>query len=86
MKKNILIIEDETRIRFLLRDYFLRENFNIIEASDGDEGLIYFFNNKVDLVILDIMMPKVDGITVLEKIRKISTVPVILLTAKAGRR
>ena len=38
MKKNILIIEDETRIRFLLRDYFLRENFNIIEASDGDEG------------------------------------------------
>lgn len=82
MKKNILIIEDETRIRFLLRDYFLRENFNIIEASDGDEGLIYFFNNKVDLVILDIMMPKVDGITVLEKIRKISTVPVILLTAK----
>jgi DNA-binding response OmpR family regulator len=82
MKKNILIIEDETRIRFLLRDYFLKESFNIIEASDGDEGLNCFISNKIDLVILDIMMPKVDGITVLEMIRKVSTVPVILLTAK----
>ncbi len=82
MKKNILIIEDEARIRFLLRDYFLKEGFNIIEASDGDEGISYFTNNKIDLVILDIMMPKVDGITVLETIRKVSSVPVILLTAK----
>ena len=82
MKKNILLIEDETRIRFLLRDYFLKEGFNIIEACDGDEGINYFINTKVDLVILDIMMPKVDGITVLETIRKVSSVPVILLTAK----
>ncbi|WP_291653503.1 response regulator transcription factor [Clostridium sp.] len=82
MQKNILLIEDETRIRFLLRDYFLKEKFNIIEAADGDEGLNYFISNKIDLVILDIMMPKVDGITVLEMIRKVSTVPVILLTAK----
>ena len=82
MQKNILLIEDETRIRFLLRDYFLKEGFNIIEAADGDEGLNFFISNKIDLVILDIMMPKVDGITVLEMIRKISTVPVILLTAK----
>lgn len=82
MKKNILIIEDETRIRFLLRDYFLKEGFNIIEAADGDEGINYFINGKIDLVILDIMMPKVDGITVLETIRKVSSVPVILLTAK----
>lgn len=82
MKKNILIIEDETRIRFLLRDYFFKEGFNIIEASDGDEGINCFINSKVDLVILDIMMPRVDGITVLEMIRKVSKVPVILLTAK----
>ncbi|MDU5110015.1 MAG: response regulator transcription factor [Clostridium sp.] len=82
MKKTILLIEDETRIRFLLRDYFFKEGFNIIEASDGDEGLNYFMNSKVDLVILDIMMPRVDGITVLEMIRKVSKVPVILLTAK----
>ena len=82
MQKNILLIEDETRIRFLLRDYFLKEGFNIIEAADGDEGLNFFISNKIDLVILDIMMPKVDGITVLEMIRKVSTVPVIWLTAK----
>ena len=67
MQKNILLIEDETRIRFLLRDYFLKEGFNIIEAADGDEGLNFFISNKIDLVILDIMMPKVDGITVLER-------------------
>ena len=82
MRKNILIIEDETRIRFLLKDYFLKEGFNIIEADDGDKGINCFTNNKIDLVLLDIMMPKVDGITVLETIRKVSSVPVILLTAK----
>lgn len=82
MSKNILIIEDELKIRFLLRDYFLKEGFHIIECSDGDEGLETFLNNKIDIVILDIMMPKVDGISVLESIRKVSAVPVILLTAK----
>ncbi|GAB6170436.1 response regulator transcription factor [Clostridium carnis] len=82
MTKNILIIEDELRIRFLLRDYFIKDGFNIIEASDGDEGIKLFIDNKIDLVVLDIMMPKVDGITVLETIREVSTVPVILLTAK----
>lgn len=83
MKNNtILVIEDELRIRFLLRDYFLTEGFRVIEASDGDEGLSIFAQNNIDLVILDIMMPKVDGITVLEKIRGTSDIPVILLTAK----
>ena len=82
MRKNILIVEDELRIRFLLRDYLMKENFNVFEASDGEEGLIAFSNQKIDLVILDIMMPKMDGITMLEKLREVSTVPVILLTAK----
>ncbi|MGL5151756.1 MAG: response regulator transcription factor [Clostridium sp.] len=83
MKKTILIVEDEIRIRFLVRDYFLKEGFNILEACDGEEGLSVFSSNKVDLVLLDIMMPKLDGISVLEKIREVSTVPVILLTAKS---
>lgn len=82
MNKSILIVEDELRIRFLLRDYLMKENFNVFEASDGEEGLIAFSNQKIDLVILDIMMPKMDGITMLEKLRAVSTVPVILLTAK----
>ena len=82
MNKSILIVEDELRIRFLLRDYLMKENFNVFEASDGEGGLIAFSNQKIDLVILDIMMPKMDGITMLEKLREVSTVPVILLTAK----
>ncbi|MBB6621885.1 response regulator transcription factor [Clostridium gasigenes] len=83
MSKNILIIEDELRIRFLLRDYFAKEGFNIIEAEDGDLGLKAFQENEVDLILLDIMMPKVDGITVLQTIREVSNVPIILLTAKS---
>lgn len=82
MKRNILIIEDDIKIRFLLRDYLKKEDFQVYEASDGDEGLNLFKNNKIDLILLDIMMPKVDGITVLETIRTVSDVPIILLTAK----
>ncbi|MBU5487600.1 response regulator transcription factor [Clostridium sp. MSJ-8] len=83
MKKTILIVEDEIRIRFLIRDYLLKENFTVIEAENGLEALDLFKTNKIDLMILDIMMPKMDGLTVLNKIREISTVPVILLTAKS---
>lgn len=83
MKKSILIVEDEIKIRFLIRDYFLKENFNIYEAEDGEIGLEVFSREKIDLIILDIMMPNMDGFTFLEKIRSVSSVPVILLTAKA---
>lgn len=82
MKKSILIVEDETRIRFLLKDYFTRENYIIYEAENGEEALNIFKKEKIDLIILDVMMPIMDGFTVLEKIREVSTVPVILLTAK----
>lgn len=82
MKRNVLIIEDDIKIRFLLRDYLKKEDFQVYEASDGDEGLNLFKNNKIDLILLDIMMPKVDGITVLETIRTVSDIPIILLTAK----
>ncbi|OOM82350.1 transcriptional regulatory protein SrrA [Clostridium puniceum] len=82
MRKSILIVEDELRIRFLLRDYLIKEDFNIFEASNGEEGLFIFSTQKIDLVLLDIMMPIMDGMTMLEKLREVSTVPVILLTAK----
>lgn len=83
MNKTILIIEDEIRIRFLLKDYLLSERFSVIEACDGEEGLMAFKNNNVDLILLDIMMPKIDGLTVLENIRTVSDIPIILLTAKS---
>jgi DNA-binding response OmpR family regulator len=82
MRKSILIVEDELRIRFLLRDYLIKEDFNVFEASNGEEGLFVFSTQKIDLVLLDIMMPIMDGLTMLEKLREVSTVPVILLTAK----
>ena len=82
MRKSILIVEDELRIRFLLRDYLMKEDFNVFEASNGEEGLFLFSSEKIDLVLLDIMMPIMDGLTMLEKLRAVSTVPVILLTAK----
>lgn len=82
MRKSILVVEDEIRIRFLLRDYLLKDGFSIFEASNGEEGLEIFSKEKIDLVISDIMMPKMDGISMLEKLREVSTVPVILLTAK----
>lgn len=82
MKKSILIVEDELRIRFLLRDYLMKEGFNVLEASNGEEGLFIFSTQKIDLILLDIMMPVMDGMTMLEKLREVSTVPVILLTAK----
>ncbi|WP_024614948.1 response regulator transcription factor [Clostridium sp. Ade.TY] len=83
MKKSILIVEDEIRIRFLIRDYFINEDFNVYEAEDGEKGIDIFSKEKIDLIILDIMMPKMDGITFLKKIRSVSSVPVILLTAKS---
>ena len=83
MRKSILIVEDELRIRFLLRDYLMKEDFNVFEASNGEEGLFVFSTQKIDLVLLDIMMPIMDGLTMLEKLREVSTVPVILLTAKS---
>ncbi|MBP1889653.1 DNA-binding response OmpR family regulator [Clostridium moniliforme] len=83
MKKSILIVEDELKIRFLIRDYFLKEDFDIYEAEDGEVGLEIFSKEKIDLIILDVMMPKMNGFVFLEKIRSVSSVPVILLTAKA---
>lgn len=82
MKKSILIVEDELKIRFLLRDYLIKDEFNVFEASNGEEGLITFSKEKIDLIILDIMMPKMDGLTMLRKLREVSSIPVILLTAK----
>ncbi|NFN07331.1 response regulator transcription factor [Clostridium botulinum] len=82
MKKSVLIVEDELKIRFLIRDYLLKDGFNIFEASDGEEGLFQFSKEKIDLIILDIMMPKMNGLEMLEKLREVSNVPVIFLTEK----
>ncbi|MCT4619368.1 MAG: response regulator transcription factor [Marinisporobacter sp.] len=82
MGQSILIIEDEKNIRKIISDYFRAENYEVIEACDGKEGIEKFEKEQVDLIILDIMMPKLDGWTVCRRIRKKSQVPIIMLTAR----
>ncbi len=82
MAAKILIADDEQRIRKLVKDFLVKEKYEIIEAEDGEEALDKFYEDKPDLVILDVMMPKIDGLSVCEEIRAESSVPIIMLTAK----
>ena len=77
----ILIVEDEDMIREGISDYLTDCGYETIEAGDGEEALEQFFNHQVDLVLLDIQMPKLNGLEVLSEIRKSSQVPVLMLTA-----
>jgi DNA-binding response OmpR family regulator len=81
----VLIVDDEFRIRKLLAEFMSREGYKILEAEDGEEALDILFESgkKVDLVILDVMMPKYDGWFVLERIREYMTIPVVMLTARS---
>lgn len=82
-KDKILIVDDESRMRKLIGDFLINNNFDIIEAVDGEDALKVFYSTKgIDLIILDVMMPKLDGYEVLKAIRNDSKVPIILLTAK----
>lgn len=80
----ILVVDDESRMRKLLKDFLSTKGFNIIEAEDGEKALDIFNENrnKIKLVLLDVMMPKLDGWSVLRKIRQESNLPVIMLTAR----
>jgi len=84
-KKRVLVVDDEFRIRKLLVDFLKREDYEVIEAKDGEEALDLLFDSevKVDLIILDVMMPKYDGWYVLESIRDYMTTPVVMLTARS---
>lgn len=83
--KMILIVDDESRIRKLIKDFIEQEEYSVIEAADGEEAVEQFEANinKIKLVILDVMMPKQDGWSALRQIRQISNVPVIMLTARS---
>lgn len=82
MTKTILLVDDEQRIRKLVADFLIREGYCILEAANGQDALHLLSQERVDLVILDVMMPKHDGWTVCRELRKSSTIPVIMLTAK----
>ncbi len=77
----VLIVDDEERIRTLIKEYCLNENFEVLEASDGISALDNIKNNQIDIVILDIMMPKMDGLTAYKEIKKYN-IPTIILSAR----
>ena len=79
---NILIIEDEKKISTIMKSYFEKEDYNVLQAFDGKEGLDLFNNNEVDLIILDLMLPKLPGEEVIKEIRNKSDLPIIMVSAK----
>lgn len=82
MKLKILVVDDEEKIRNIVRMYFTKEGFVVDEAINGIQALEKLSSDKYDLIILDIMMPGVDGWTVCREVRAKSSVPIIMLTAK----
>ncbi|MDN3954382.1 response regulator transcription factor [Sporolactobacillus laevolacticus] len=82
MKKlQILIVDDDWKMRNLLRIYFSKEGFDTVEAADGNEALLKIKNHAFDLIILDVMMPEMDGWQVCRSIREVKSVPILMLTA-----
>lgn len=82
-KIKILVVDDESRMRKLVRDFLVRKDYDVLEAGDGEEALDIFYKDKeVALIILDVMMPKMNGWEVVREVRENSKVPIIMLTAK----
>ncbi|HET8798782.1 MAG TPA: response regulator transcription factor [Thermoanaerobaculia bacterium] len=83
-KKRILVVEDEAKTRETIRLYLERESYDVVEAADGAEGWRLATTEALDLVILDRMLPEVDGIALCQRLRRRSDVPVVMLTARSA--
>lgn len=81
---NILIVEDEKGISKIIKSYLEKEGYNVFQAFDGKEGLNYFENEEIDLILLDLMIPEISGEDLIKEIRNKSNVPVIMVTAKVN--
>ena len=83
----VLVVDDEARMRKLVCDFLQKKGYRYVEAEDGEQAIDRFFERKdIDLVILDVMMPKMDGWAVCKEIRQYSNVPIIMLTARSEER
>ncbi|PEY34314.1 DNA-binding response regulator [Bacillus cereus] len=82
MSHHILLVEDDVSIQEMVEKYLTKEGFQITIASDGEEGVLAFLKASFDLIILDIMMPKLDGLEVIRIIREKSAVPILMMSAK----
>jgi len=81
--KEILLVEDEDKMRKMIKNYLIKEGYKVTEAADGEEGLLAFQSGSFDLAVLDVMMPRIDGWTLCRMIRKESALPIIMLTARS---
>ncbi len=79
---NILIVDDEILIRNVIKEYCLNEKYNVYEAVNGIEAIEMVKNNDIDLIILDIMMPSLDGYSACKEIKQIKNIPIIMLSAR----
>lgn len=82
MQYNILLIEDDTAISEMVENYLKKEGFSVAVAFNGEEGISKFLNNSFDLIILDIMLPKLDGMEVMKIVRQKSLIPILIMSAK----
>ncbi|WP_338751152.1 response regulator transcription factor [Bacillus sp. FJAT-52991] len=82
MQSHILLVEDDQSIQEMVESYLTKEGFVVTTASDGEEGLTKFMQGSFDLLILDIMMPKIDGLEVVRIIRERSAIPILMMSAK----
>ena len=86
-KLKVLVVDDESRMRKLVKDFLVKSNYDVVEAEDGQQAVdIFFEQNDIALIILDVMMPRMDGWQVCREIRAYSKVPIIMLTAKSDER
>lgn len=86
-RSKILVVDDESRMRKLVKDFLARENYDIIEAADGKEALDIFYADKdIALIILDVMMPEINGFEVCKEIRETSNIPIVMLTARGEEK
>lgn len=83
----ILVVDDEARMRKLIKDFLATKNYEVLEAEDGQKALdIFNMHTDINLIILDVMMPILDGWATLREIRKSSNIPIIMLTARGEER
>lgn len=85
-KKNILVVDDEKEIAELIEIHLMSQDYNVTKAKNGLEALNFMNEKKYDLVLLDVMMPKMDGKETLKKIREKYNIPVIMVTAKTSEK
>jgi DNA-binding response OmpR family regulator len=82
LPKRILVVDDEAALRLLLKTYLAKEGFEVVEAATGGEALSLIQTGRIDLAVIDVMLPELDGFEVVRSIRTWSSLPIILLTAR----